>query len=817
MAGFPSATTTVCTIAARNYVPRVQVLAASLRRHHPDATLAVFWIDDPEATVATTCDALAPIRLADLPLTDEEFGHMALGYSLTELATAVKPSVLSAALAGTPDTPEPPDVAVYLDPDTEVFAPLGDLWDQCAGRGRVLLTPHALTPYPRDGLDIAERMLLLSGVFNLGFVAVPANPTGRGFLAWWAERLRTEATIDPANGLFTDQRWCDLAPTLFGVDIVRDPGVNVAYWNLHERPISHQRGSWFAGDTPLRLFHYSGFDPSQPHLVSVHQRGRPRAIRSTQPDLARLLDHYAERVGTNPHWPTGYRWADLDGGLRMTPLVRALYRSELLAHEADAPGHHPRPPPAGVPDWVGMLRDWLTEPVPPRSLPRLLDAILAHRPDVDAAYLHGPPQEAATGLAAWLAAFGTTELDLTADMADLLAQALDPWVEASDSDRHRGGHPDGRIDVVGFTSAVSGISSSARQMAAALDIAGIDHRTVAIEHPDPRMRTGQPTDVTLFGPNRHHHPGHTTIACINADLTGAMGPAGRQRLLGTGYRIGLWWWEVDQMPATDLAAFGYVDEVWAGSTFVAGLLSRLTTTPVHHVPLPLRTPAPAPRDAGVFGLDPHGHLFAHVFEHSSTLARKNPLGVLDAYCAAFSPRDGCRLVLKSTGLHPHDADVELLRHRVGLRPDVHLVDQRVDVAQLDALVAASTAYVSLHRSEGLGLCIADACQLAVPVVASAFGGCMDFLDDTTALLVPTTASPVGPGNHPYPPDALWAEPDLDAAVTQLHRVVNEPALATRLATAAQARVAHLYDPQRCADVIRARLDAATSAHHGGDR
>ena len=833
----------MCTIAATNDLARVRVLARSLAEQTTD-TLAVFFIDDPEGVTADADESFRVLSLHDLALPSREFSTMAMCYSLIELATAVKPSVLAALLngAGQSSGPaDPVDVAVYLDPDTEAFAPLDDLWLRCAHKQAIMLTPHALEPYPRDHLTVAERKVLLSGVFNTGVVAVPNAPCGHDFLTWWAERLRTDALIDPGDGMFADQRWIDLAPTLFDCDIVRDPGVNVAYWNLHERPLSERDGRWFAGEAPLRLFHYSGFDPAHPHLVSVHQHATPRVVRSTSPALQKLLDRYSDLLDaagiateSSQH---GYRWDTLPNGIPMTTMLRRLYRSEFLDHERGTPGCHPLPPAPGDEHWVAAFTDWLCEPVPPRSLPRLVETLLAHRPDVAAAFMGGDPTTAARNLGHWLSTWGVDGHGLTASLAQKLWIQLDAWADASridslradrertdgpihspsnDSNPPGDSNPAGVIDVLGFTSAVSGLSSAALQVAEALRLADADIRQVAVEHPDPRMRNVDGHAVTLFGSNPNHRPAATTIACFNPDLVEAMGPMSRNQLLGSGYRIGYWWWEVDLMPPEQLDAFTRVDEVWAGSTFVADALRGLGDTPVHRVPLPLRQPSPGALDPEVFDLAPHEHLFSFVFDNSSTMARKNPVGLIEAYCEAFTPADGCVLVVKSMNAQRHSADAELLRYLAGLRPDVHLIEQRIEARQVDSLIARSTAFISLHRSEGLGLSIADACQMGVPVIASAYGGCMDFLTADTSLLVPTTLVPVGAGSAPYPPEAMWADPDLEVAVGHLRHAANNPTTVQAMAKAAQTRVRATYDAPVCAAVIAERLQHINHDHSNGD-
>ena len=54
----------------------------------------------------------------------------------------------------------------------------------------------------------------------------------------------------------------------------------------------------------------------------------------------------------------------------------------------------------------------------------------------------------------------------------------------------------------------------------------------------------------------------------------------------------------------------------------------------------------------------------------------------------------------------------------------------------DALFAVADVYASAHYSENVGLAIAQAMAHGKPVVATAFGGCQDFLDATCGYPVP---------------------------------------------------------------------------------
>ena len=136
----------------------------------------------------------------------------------------------------------------------------------------MLLTPHLTGPLG-DGKYPDERDILLSGTYNLGFLGVANTPNVHGLLDWWAERCEFLCVSDITHGMFVDQRWIDLAPGFADkVRVLRDPGWNVAYWNIKHRPLAGPPDAPTAGGRPVRFYHWSSFNPTRPHRRSRSTR-----------------------------------------------------------------------------------------------------------------------------------------------------------------------------------------------------------------------------------------------------------------------------------------------------------------------------------------------------------------------------------------------------------------------------------------------------------------------------------------------------------------------------------------------------------------
>jgi hypothetical protein len=228
--------------------------------------------------------------------------------------------------------------------------------------------------------------------------------------------------------------------------------------------------------------------------------------------------------------------------------------------------------------------------------------------------------------------------------------------------------------------------------------------------------------------------------------------------------------------------------------------------PVVRVPLPVREPKVPARTREQLGLPGDGFLFLYVYDYHSVLARKNPLGLIEAFRRAFAPGAGAKLVLKSINADTSPEEHERIVLAAGEHPDITLIDGYVSGAEKNAMIAHCDCYVSLHRSEGFGLTVAEAMLLAKPVIATRYGGTQEFLNDENAYLVDWEPTRIGEGAFPYPPDGVWAEPDLDQAAALMRHVLVEPDAARARGAIAREEMLERHSPQVAGAAMRRRLE-----------
>ncbi len=314
----------VFTTGSRNRMAMARALMATLRRHHPEADQFICIGDDPAGVVPPPdCRILAGAEIG-VP----GWRNACFAYDAMALNCLLKPFTFLH-LVETLGY----DRVLHFDTDMALYAPLHSVAAALDAGASLVLTPHLLAA-PEPG-DIPDPLgILMAGTYNTGFVAAGSSQAARAALRWWAARLHTTAGVAPERGLVWDQRWMDLAPGLFAdVHILRDPAVNVAYWNLPQRRLSRGGARWTVAGQPLALFHFSGFDPATPTRLTRHASSLPTP---PAPELAALLAEYAAPLAAHRHPADDaqpYAYARFASGTPIPSTVRTLFH----AHHRDWP------------------------------------------------------------------------------------------------------------------------------------------------------------------------------------------------------------------------------------------------------------------------------------------------------------------------------------------------------------------------------------------------------------------------------------------------------------------------------------------------
>ena len=733
----------ICTTVGRSDLARARVMVETLRRQDPDADVTVLLLDGDSAAVEPVAGA-SMLGLGEL-LGDTAAGLLAVVDPPAALVLAVLPALAQRLLERGADS------VLYVGAGARVLGSLGDV--------RELARSHELVLVSRAAGELDDALEAFAGIergtYSDALIGIGAAAIGSGLLSAWPRYFADAAD----RGAAAAAAWLDSLPGRSGdVAIVRDPGLGADAWTLAARPLGGEAEEELtAGGARVRLLDLGGLDPERPAELFD---GEDRANLSAAPGLADAVQAHAQELlaagwkHDRLHAPP---FEALPGGPRLTPTVRT------LALEAIRAGAIERSPftDAGRSEFLAYLNEPGSRGAA-AGLSRLHVAIWERRDDLRSAYPHLDGPDGA-GLAGWLCVHGAEQEGLVPEVLPQVSELAfrDPRGEQA-------GEVWG-VNVAGFFSAELGIGEAARLL-----IAGLDAGSVPALPIQGRLLPSSRRGVAFpaASPDDAAYP--ITIVCINGDGIPVFArEAGRGFFEGR-YTIALWWWEVGRPPASWSAAYEFVDEVWVASRHIYEAISPVSPVPVVPMLLPVLEPKVAPVTRVQLGLPEDRFLFLFVHDYHSVAARKNPIGLIEAFARAFSPGEGPCLVIKSINADKWPEEHERVRQAAARHADVELIDEYVSAGEKNAMIAACDCYVSLHRAEGFGLTVAEAMLLERPVIATGYGGVLEFMDAENSYLVRWNEAPVGEGAYPYPADGVWAEPDLDHAAALMREVVAEP-------------------------------------------
>lgn len=829
----------VLTLATPSTLPQARVLADSLHRHQPDWPLDILFVGrEQEADAGSETSRLRSV--ADELDVDVE--RLVASHDEEDLIALLLPRVLRAYSArGAGPT-------LHLPPTAWVLGDLGPVREALETRS-VLLVPRMTADIPNDGLLPAAEQMELAGRISNTIVGVDGTAGADGFLTWWTGHVeQTLGSLDGrrAGGRPEDRPWLarllELAPARFATAVLEDQGCNLSMWNLHLYSLeSTPEGTLVDGRWPLRWLDLPGFRPDRPHQLGA---GASRMRISRSPVLRELCRSYAvelERAG----WSAIDRRQDigrrLAGGLVYDDALDALRaRAEALGERYDDLFD------AGGED-AQAFTDWLEGPAPAgaeHGINRYVYYRVAReRPDVMRAYpdLDGPD---GAEYVEWCWVFGREEVSIPDRFMppEPGSTAARPLTAAGMRPSHTGGRnasepaegamaegaesgpvpavsePDPRkhamqngsqpaVRVTGYLSHTLGLGAAGRGYAQALKAAGVAVSTVSV----PLHHLELPVELQ-DGYGRHGfedvvhdgvHHGFELVAVNAEELPSFVDRLGEDYFQGP--RIGVWGWETDTIPVRWQRAFALVREIWVYSRFMAENIGAVAPVPTIALPPPVQAPAePAPPLR--LDVPDDGFLFLFVFDYLSTIQRKNPVGLIEAFKRAFAPGEGPRLLLKTINgpLRPL-AEEEVLWAAHG-RPDIHVVDRSLSGVQLNGLMAACDCYVSLHRSEGFGLTMAEAMAIGKPVIGTGYSGNLDFMNAANSYLVEYELGRVGPDCEIYPPEGTWAQPSIEHGAELMRRVVERPEEAAAIGARAREDIARELSTRATGEAMRRRLE-----------
>jgi glycosyltransferase involved in cell wall biosynthesis len=365
------------------------------------------------------------------------------------------------------------------------------------------------------------------------------------------------------------------------------------------------------------------------------------------------------------------------------------------------------------------------------------------------------------------------------------------------------------LNIVGFLTADLGVGESARCMVRAAEAAGLPTALVPLKL-NCRNRLGDQTYAARLQDDAPHD-----VNVIHVDPPAARDLDHHHGLgLRAGkYNIGYFAWELPEFPDAWAPSFDFFDEIWCPSEFTAAAIREKAPLPVLTLPHAIgfaRPTEPIPSLRARLGLPADKFLFLTLFDLNSYAARKNPQAVVAAYRQAAATSAalarGAALVLKVQNVAGNEADFAALQAGVRDLPGTVLITDTLSRADLYALEAACDCFVSLHRSEGFGLAVAECMYLGKPVVSTDWSATAEFVTPANGCPVRAPLVTLDRSHGPYARGATWAEPDPAHAAAHLGALFADRALAARLGAAARATIETRFSPAAIGARYRRRLE-----------
>jgi glycosyltransferase involved in cell wall biosynthesis len=354
------------------------------------------------------------------------------------------------------------------------------------------------------------------------------------------------------------------------------------------------------------------------------------------------------------------------------------------------------------------------------------------------------------------------------------------------------------VNLAGYLNGEFGVAESARSFARALTHAGVPF---VLNGVDAKFHWARAVNFELSEQN----PYRFNLIHVNAaDVRKFFKRKGHNYRRGH-YNIGLWYWEVPEFPKRWRSRFDYFQEIWVTSHFGAEAVAEVSPIPVRRMPYPFSLgEVTISRQRNRFWLPEDSYVFLFNFDFASVVERKNPFALVRAFAKAFNKNDDTVLVIKSLNAHcARQTWLELKQAAEGLK--IRLIDEYMERQEFLTLMASSDCYVSLHRSEGLGLGLAEAMSMAKPVIATGWSGNMDFMTAMNSFLVKYQLVKLNEDHSPYRKGSSWADPDIEHAAELMRFVFQNRDAATATGKRAAEELAQNFCPAVTGKEIANRL------------
>ncbi len=356
------------------------------------------------------------------------------------------------------------------------------------------------------------------------------------------------------------------------------------------------------------------------------------------------------------------------------------------------------------------------------------------------------------------------------------------------------------VNLIGLPRAIIGEGEFVRQTAKSLaktnlDFGIYDHQLTATQGQvdDPltsRIRSDNPFKVNIF----HLKPDQLESSIVTLGKS----------FVEHRYNIGYWAWELSEFPSAWQAPLDFLDEVWCPSRFIQSAVKKKSSKPVLYMPVSIELETVEGFAREYFSLPPRAFIFLFAFDFKSYVYRKNPSACIEAFLKAFPRRDeAVNLVIKSMDGALYPLEFKKLLEEAKSDARIQWIDQAFSSDEMTGLMQSCDSFISLHRSEGIGLGLMQSMLLGKPVIATGYSGNTDFTLEDNSCLVKYDLIEVGEKEYPFAKGQVWADPDVDHAAWYMRKLVDDEGYRKSVAARGQSFIS---DQHNCSVIGESYLD-----------
>lgn len=353
------------------------------------------------------------------------------------------------------------------------------------------------------------------------------------------------------------------------------------------------------------------------------------------------------------------------------------------------------------------------------------------------------------------------------------------------------------VNLIGYARGELGIGEDVRMLAASLESASVPFNVINVE---PGANVSQKDTSAEQWMSESFDYG-INIFCMTGIEMSRMSMEKGLGWLNGHYNIGLWPWELPAWPTAWQHAWYLVDELWGISHYTASAY-KAAPVPVKPMPLPVAiNNSEVVPNRQKWKLPEKDYLFVFSFDMNSTLTRKNPIAIVEAFLKAFvsQPEKHVGLVIKVSHLNKKHPTWKPLEKLLNQDARLYLISGELRKPDVLSLYKSCDCFVSLHRAEGFGRGLAEAQLLGLDLIATGYSGNMEFCANNTTHTVDYKLVPLKADEYFYGEGQQWAEPDIQHAAKLMQECATTPRNSEHDYPVVR------FSPRYCGEVYRERL------------